>query len=250
MDDIFDMLMQEIEQGAVPLFFRAGGVPPKPAERIRALSMAGGAFGRQGKSPFGAGPCGGRVYGYLGAGGYDASCPCCGHPPDPSVLKQKRPCPQMETKAVEKPLRYHSNSVKTHREQAKRDNTALVRAVTGTPGGAYWRKALGPRLPGDLRRVRPAALAPKGRLSERQPFRLLVLFKALRYSARPTEADAIYIIGARGICQPFSREKFHKKRSPPVPRRRWPPRQGRPAAQARVVDPARLSVSRYRRQRK
>lgn len=142
MDDIFDMLMQEIEQGAVPLFFRAGGVPPKPAERIRALSMAGGAFGRQGKSPFGAGPCGGRVYGYLGAGGYDASCPCCGHPPDPSVLKQKRPCPQMETKAVEKPLRYHSNSVKTHREQAKRDNTALVRPVTGTSGGAYWRSCL------------------------------------------------------------------------------------------------------------
>lgn len=70
--------------------------------------------------------------------------------------------------------------------------------------------ALGPRLPGDIRRVRPAALAPCGRLSERfhpatRPDPSLVLFRP------PLGADAFYIIGADGICQPFSGEKFHKK---------------------------------------
>jgi len=54
-----------------------------------------------------------------------------------------------------------SKGLEPRREQAKRDNAALSCAVTGTPGEAYWRKALGPQLPGDIRRVRPAALAPK-----------------------------------------------------------------------------------------
>lgn len=72
-------------------------------------------------------------------------------------------------KGVVKPLRYHSRSVQC---------TALVRPVTGTPGGIYLQKAFGPQLPGDVRRVRPAALAPYGRLSERFHNRLLVLFKA------------------------------------------------------------------------
>ena len=54
-------------------------------------------------------------------------------------------------KGVVKPLRYHSRSVQC---------TALVRPVTGTPGGAYWQTAFGPRLAGDIHRVRPAALPP------------------------------------------------------------------------------------------
>ena len=35
-----------------------------------------------------------------------------------------------------------SKGLEPRREQAKRDNAALVRAVTGTPGGAYWRSCL------------------------------------------------------------------------------------------------------------
>jgi len=45
--------------------------------------------------------------------------------------------------------------------------TALIYAVTGVPGGAYWQNAFGPRLAGDIRWICPAALAASGRLSER-----------------------------------------------------------------------------------
>lgn len=148
------------------------------------------------------------------------------------MFHQKTPLSPKGDKGVIKPLRYHSCSVFSHGTRAS-DNGDFRRGLLAF--------ALGPRLPGDIRRARPAALAPCGRLSERQPFRLLILIKA-------SESYVPYIIGGPGICQPFSPEKFHKKRGPPVPRRRRPSQSGRPATEAQQVDPARLPVSRHKRQ--
>ena len=86
-----------------------------------------------------------------------------------------------------------------------------MRPVTGTSGGAYWQTAFGPRLAGDIRRGCPAALPPNagGSLRDSVPVTRPVQSRS-RYSARPVGADAIYIIGQTGICQPFFAEKMHK----------------------------------------
>ena len=179
---------------------------------------------------------------------YGEAGPHCGivrEMPQPltAIRSKKRPCPQTETKAQTSavPLQFRALSrfacsrrtaslrlgqnpvppcgpwafalASVHPCCSRRLSASLY-GTRASYNGDFRRSllafALGPRLPGDIRRVRPAALAPCGRLSERfhpatRPDPSLVLFRP------PLGADAFYIIGADGICQPFSGEKFHKK---------------------------------------
>lgn len=79
-----------------------------------------------------------------------------------------------------------SEGLEPRREQAKRDNTALVRAVTGTPGGAYlllrWVRSSQGIFAGS---APPPSHHAGGSL--RGSIRLLVLIQALCCFVRPLE---------------------------------------------------------------
>ena len=105
------------------------------------------------------------------------------------------------------------------------NDAALVRAVTGTPGGAYLLSRWVRSSQGMFAGAAPppshhAGGSLRGGLPGTRPDRSLAVLIPpppeageecdMLFPRPPRRADAIYSIVKTGICQPFSEEKLHK----------------------------------------
>ena len=136
-----------------------------------------------------------------------------------TCIIKKRPCPQTETKAQTPAVPLPFRAMRGTRVRC---NGHTRRGLLTAQGRGVRSAAHRGSSPGPPRRPRTMRAA----LWE-EVCRLLVLLKAcLELLPRPRRgrscdvvlrpphggAGALYIIGAMGICQPFSAEKLHKKR--------------------------------------